>query len=168
MKKLSIVLAAVLWGMNFAQAFARAPARVLGKDDILIQASGGRHWIGHAQSDRSFITCYGTMITIEPGDKVMHGASCAAARAFLHQGVQRALNTYASSEGLGAVRLEDAYGIGKYALAKWTGEGGTKGKAVLLDDGEMWHVLTFGNFNEREARARGVPRDILGMLTAAK
>lgn len=167
MKKCSIVLAAVLWGINCGHAFAREH-KVLGKDDILIQAAGGRHWVGHEQSDRSFITCYGTIITIEPHDKVVHGASCEAARVILHLGVQRALNTYASLEGLGVVRLDDAYGLGKYALAKWTGEHGSKGKAVLLDDGEMWHVLTFGNFNEREARARGVPRDILGMLTAAK
>lgn len=168
MKKLSIILAAVLWGTNCVDAFAREHAKVLGKDDILIQASSGRHWVGHEQSDRTFITCYGTAITIEPRDKVVHGASCEAARAFLHLGVQRALSTYSSLEGLGVVRLDDAYAIGKYALGKWTGEGGSKGKAVLLDDGETWHVLTFGNFNEREARARGVPRDILGMLTAAK
>lgn len=170
MKRLLIVLVA-LWGTNCVCAFAREHSehnREVGKDDVLIQASGGWHWVGHQQSVRTFITCYGTMIEIEQHDKVLHGASCEAARAFLHVGVQRALSTYSSLEGLGVVKLDDAYAIGKYALGKWTGEGGTKGKAVLLDDGEMWHVLTFGNFSEREARARGVPRDILGMLEAAK
>jgi hypothetical protein len=174
MKKFLLILTAVLCAAGCVGAFAREHGhdqeleKEGAKDDVLIQAAGGWHWVGHAQSNRSFITCYGTLIAIESNDKIVHGASCEAARAVLHLGVQRAISLYASLEGLGVVRLDDAYSVGKYALAKWAGEGGTKGKSILLNDGEAWHVLTFGSFNEREARARGVSREILGMLTAAR
>jgi hypothetical protein len=170
MKKRLIMLVILLWGTGYVCAFAREHDRAgAGSDDLLIQASDGRHWVGHQQSERSFITCYGTAVPIGSGDKIfLHGASCENSRAALRAGVQRALITYVSLEWRGLVTLDDAYGVGKYALASWTGEGGKKGKAVLVDDGTAWHVLSFGRFDEREALARGVPRDVITALIAAK
>jgi hypothetical protein len=171
MKKRLLMFALLLSATMNVCAFAREHDRGGGdgSDDLLIQASDCRRWVGHQQSERSFITCFGTAVTIEQGDKVKHGGvSCEGSRAALRAGVQRAVSLYVSLEWRGLVSVTDAYGVGKYALASWTGEGGKTGKAVLVDDGTAWHVLSFGRFDEREALARGVPREVVSDLLAAK
>jgi hypothetical protein len=140
-----------------------------GHDDVLIQASTGERWVGHQQSERSFISCFGTPFAIAKGDKIVHGASCAMQRAALRFGVQRGISTYASIEGDGLIKLNEVVSAYKYALASWTGEAGKRGHAVLVNDGTAWHVLSFGKINQKEILARGVPRDVFtGLLAASR
>jgi hypothetical protein len=167
MKVRPLVFFAMLTMMFPAGVFARQSVS-LGKDDVLIQASTGERWVGHQQSERSFITCSGTVISLGEGDKVMHGASCTAQRSALRLGVQRGISTYATAEGYGLTKLDEVNSIGKYALASWTGESGKRGHAVLVNDGTAWHVLSFGKISEKEVLARGVPRDTFTELLAAR
>jgi len=151
--------------------FPSAASAQSGHDDTLIQASNGWHWVGHQQSDLTFITCDGTVIDITPRDKIEHRGSCEASRAALRFGVERALSLFASMEGRGMVRLNgEVSAMNKYALASWVGSGGKSGKsghAILVNDGTLWHVLVFGSLDVKEALARGVPREILTSLIAA-
>jgi hypothetical protein len=167
MKKPCMGLVVLLLLMLPVCVSARKAAVSTGHDDILIQASTGERWVGHQQSERSFVSCSGMPIIIAEGDKIVHGASCDMQRSALRFGVQQSISTYASVEGQGMIKLDEVISANKYALASWTGEAGKRGRAVLVNDGTMWHVLSFGHLNEKEILARGVPRDILtGLLEA--
>jgi hypothetical protein len=168
MKMARPALVVLLWLMSLVCVSARSTMMGTGHDDVLMQASTGERWVGHQQSERSFISCSGVPIAITQGDKILHGASCDMQRAALRFGVQRGISTYASVEGEGLIKLNEVVSAYKYALASWTGEAGKRGRAVLVNDGTAWHVLSFGKINQKEILARGVPRDILtGLLGAS-